>query len=227
MIASPGMPHPKVTAVHVGRIAPLGPQGVPSGYLKYPVDHPVHAGELGLAGDAQADLTVHGGVDKAVYGYPLSGYPGWSEAFPELAARFVPGSMGENLVVAGIAEADLAIGDRVRVGGALLQVSQPRQPCFKLGLVFGEPRLARAMTRNGWCGWYYRVLEPGVIGAGDDHVLVERPNPEWTVARFAEVVAARALGADLLSEMVAMEGLAANWQVRALKLLAALRSDAP
>ena len=226
MIASPAPTRATVGAVHVGKVAPLGPQGVPSGYLKYCVDHPVHAAELGLAGDAQADLTVHGGIDKAVYGYPVSRYPDWAAAFPALATRFVPGSMGENLVVEGIAEPDLAIGDRVRVGGALLQVTQPRQPCFKLGLVFGEPQLARAMTRNGWCGWYYRVLEPGVIGAGDDHVLVERPNPGWTVARFAEVVAARALGAQLLAEMVAMEGLAANWQVRALKLLAALRAAA-
>ncbi len=224
MIASPGMKHPRVIAVHVGRIAPLGPQGVPSGYLKHPVDRPVLAGELGLSGDAQADLTVHGGVDKAVYGYPVSRYPDWSAAFPELSERLLPGSMGENLVIEGVAEADLAIGDRVRVGGALLQVTQPRQPCFKLALALGEPRLARAMTRNGWCGWYYRVLEAGVIGAGDDHVLVERPNPAWTVARFAEVVAARALGADLLAEMVAMEGLADNWRVRALRLLAAGRA---
>ena len=227
MIASPAITPATVVAVHVGKIAPLGPQAVPSGYVKNAVDHPVFAGALGLTGDGQADLTVHGGVDKAVYGYPLSRYPDWSAAFPELAPRFLPGSMGENLVVEGIVETDLAIGDRIRVGGALLQITQPRQPCFKLGLYFDEPRLVRAMTRSGWCGWYYRVLEAGAIGAGDDHVLVERPNPGWTVARFAEVVAARALGADLLAEMVAMEGLAANWQVRALKLLAGLRDAAP
>lgn len=216
-----------VIAVHVGGIRPLGPQGTPSGYRKYPVDHPLLARTLGLAGDAQADLKVHGGPDKAVYGYALSRYPAWAAEFPHLADRFVAGSMGENLPVSGIDETGLNIGDRVRVGGALLQVTQPRLPCFKLGLAFDEPRIIRAMTRNGFCGWYYRVVESGVIGAGDAHSIVERPNPEWSVARFAGIVAARAMGAELLREIVAMEGLAENWQARALRQLAALRHDAP
>lgn len=216
-----------VTAVHVGKISPLGAQGTPSAFRKHPVDHPVLARTLGLAGDAQADLKVHGGPDKAVYGYALSRYPAWAAEFPLLAGRFVAGSMGENLPVSGIDEDGLNIGDRVRVGGALLQITQPRLPCFKLGLAFDEPRIIRAMTRNGFCGWYYRVVESGAIGAGDAHVVIERPNPGWSVARFAGIIAARAMGAELLREIVAMEGLAANWQARALRQLAALRNDAP
>jgi len=219
MIASP-----EIVAVRVGTVAPLGPKGVPSAYRKQAIAGPVHAGELGLTGDAQADLTVHGGVDKAIYGYPLSRYPDWAAAYPDLADAFVPGAMGENLVVAGTDETGIHIGDRIRVGGALLQVTQPRQPCFKLALALGEPGLARTMVRYGWCGWYYRVLESGVIGASDAHFIVERPNPAWPVMRFAEVIAARALGADLLAEMLAMEGLAANWQIRALRLLAGRRA---
>ena len=226
MIASPDLT-PRVTEVRAGRIAPLGPQQVASAYVKSLVAHPVQVGELGLSGDMQADLSVHGGLDKAVYGYPLSRYPGWAEAFPAIADRFVIGSMGENLSVSGVDETGVHIGDRIRVGGALLQVTQPRQPCFKLTLVIGDAQVARTMTRRGWCGWYYRVLEPGVIGAGDTHQLVERPNPAWPVSRFAEVIAARALGADLLSEMLGMEGLASTWQIKALKLLAGLRSVAP
>ena len=214
-------PHPaRIVAVRVGAVAPLGPNSVPSAYIKHEVAHPVAAGPLGLAGDAQADLTVHGGTEKAVYGYPQSRYVDWQTAFPALATRLVPGAMGENLVIAGADETSIHIGDRVRVGGALLQIAQPRQPCFKLGLAIGEPLLARTMTRNGWCGWYYRVLEPGAIGAGDDHRLVERPNPGWPVSRFAEVIAARAMGADVLAELVAMEGLAENWRLKALRLLA-------
>ena len=135
--------------------------------------------------------------------------------------------MGENLVIAGCDETGIHIGDRIRVGGALLQVSQPRQPCFKLALALDEPRLPRAMTRHGWCGWYYRVLEPGVIGAGDEHNIVERPNPDWSVARFAAVIAARAMGADVLSELMAIEGLAQQWQAKALRLLADLRRVGP
>lgn len=216
-----------VTAVHVGKVAPLGPQGTPSAFRKTAVDHPVIAGTLGLTGDAQADLNVHGGPDKAIYGYALSRYPAWVAEFPHLADRLVAGSMGENLPVAGTDEAGINIGDRIRVGGALLQVTQPRLPCFKLGLAFDEPRVIRAMTRTGFCGWYYRVVEPGAIGAGDAHVVVERPNPDWSVARFAAIIAARAMGAELLREIVAMEGLAASWQARALRQLAALRHDAP
>ena len=221
MIASPGPA--KIVAVRVGGIAPLGPDRVRSGYIKHEVSHPVTAGPLGLTGDAQADLRVHGGAEKAVYGYPVSRYPEWQAAFPALADQLVSGAMGENLVIDETDETSIHIGDRIRVGGALLQVTQPRQPCFKLALALGEPRLARHMTRSGWCGWYYRVLEPGAIGAGDRHDVVERPNPDWPVARFARVIAARAMGAELLAEMVAMEGLASGWQLRALRSLAELR----
>jgi len=212
-----------VRAVHVGSVAPLGPHGTLSAFRKHPVAYPVVAHELGLAGDAQADLKVHGGRDKAVYAYPLSRYAAWALEFPELSDRLVAGSMGENLPVEGVDENEIHIGDRVRVGGALLQVSQPRIPCFKLGLAFDRPQLIRAMIRNGYCGWYYRVVESGAIGAGDAHVVVERPNPEWTITRFAGIIAARAMGAEVLSEIVAMEGLAANWQTRALRQLAELR----
>ena len=205
----------------------MGPQGTPSGYRKAPVGHPVVVHDLGLTGDAQADLDVHGGRDKAVYGYPLSRYPAWAAEFPALADRMVAGAMGENLAVDGVDEMGIHIGDRVRVGGALLQVSQPRLPCFKLGLAHDEPRLIRAMVRNGFCGWYYRVVECGAIGAGDAHVVVERPNLDWPVSRFAGVIAARAMGAEVLREMVAMEGLAADWQARALRQLAALRHGEP
>lgn len=216
-----------VAAVHVGKIAPLGPLRTPSGFRKHAVDKPVMAQTLGLTGDAQADLDVHGGPDKAIYAYSLSRYPMWAEEFPHLAEQLVGGSMGENLPIDGVDETGINIGDRIRVGGALLQVSQPRLPCFKLGLAFDEPRLIRAMTRNGFCGWYYRVVETGAIGAGDAHVVVDRPNPEWPVARFAAIIAARAMGAEVLREFVAMEGLAEDWQTRALRQLAAVRHAAP
>lgn len=223
MNASPQLAEGKVRAVHVGGVAPLGPRGVPSGYRKYPAGLPVIAAEAGLTGDAQADLNVHGGPDKAVYAYGQSRYRAWSYAFPGLSERFVAGAMGENLAVDGVDEASVHIGDRVRVGGALLQVTQPRQPCFKLELAMGAPGLVRHMVRSGHSGWYCRVLESGAIGAGDGYATVERPNPTWPVARFNAVIAARALGADMLAEMVAMEGLAAGWQVKALQQLAGLR----
>lgn len=213
-------------SVQVGKIALLGPNRVPSGFVKTPVAGPVEITAAGLAGDEQADLRVHGGPDKAVYGYASSAYPAWQRDFPHLAARFVFGSMGENLTIDGLDEAHVHIGDRVRVGGALLQVSEPRQPCFKLALAFDEPRLAQAMTRSGRCGWYYRMLEPGLVAAGDTIDLVDRPNGGWPVSRFCEVVAARAVGREILTEMMAMEGLSRGWKLKAIQGLARARGAA-
>ena len=225
--ASPSLTSGTVRSVHVGSIAPLGPNRVPSGFRKLAANGPVRVHALGLDGDAQADLTLHGGVDKAVYAYATSRYRAWGYAFPGLGDRFVVGAMGENLPIDGADENGIHIGDRVRIGSTLLQVTQPRQPCFKLELALGGSGLVRHMVRSGHSGWYLRVLETGVVAAGDACTTLDRPNPSWSVARFNAVIAARALGRDVLSEIVAMEGLAATWQVKALRLLSELRRAAP
>lgn len=209
-----------ILSVHVGRIAPLGAAGVPSAYVKQVVEGPVTAGALGLDGDEQADRRVHGGADKAVYAYPFEGYAGWAADFPRLAARLRPAGMGENLTTRGLSESDVHIGDLFRIGGALMQVTQPRQPCAKLAAYFDEPRMVKTMTRSGRCGWYLSVVEPGPVAGGDAVTLLDRPNPDWSVERFAAAVAAKRIDRELLAEMVAMPGLAANWQARAFALLA-------
>ena len=173
-------------SIHVGRIAPLGPEGVPSGFVKWAVDGEVEVRPLGLAGDEQGDLTVHGGPDKAVYAYPAIHHRAWTLDFPEHAHLFVPGGVGENLAIDGWTEADLCVADVHRIGTALLQVTQPRRPCFKFVLRFDDNRLPRAMVRTGRAGWYYRVIEPGVIRAGDPVTLVERPNPGFSFERLVE-----------------------------------------
>ncbi len=221
MIASPG----KVISVQVGAIALLGPNRVPSGFIKHPVAGPVAVAALGLGGDAQADLRVHGGRDKAVYAYAAAAYDYWREAQPQHAPRLRPGAMGENLTVAGLDEASVCIGDKVRIGTALLQITEPRQPCFKLALAFEDPKLPRAFTRSGRCGWYYRTLEPGMIAAGDGCDTVDRPNPDWPVARLFEIIMARAIGRATLVEMLAIEGLAEGWKIKALAGLARLRAE--
>ena len=200
----------RVTSLQVGRIAPLGPERVASAFLKSAIPGPVMAGALGLDGDQQADLTVHGGPEKAVYAYPASRYPDWAAAFPDLAPRFVAGAMGENLTVEGMAEDDLCVGDIHAIGGALLQVCQPRQPCFKLALALGEPRLARHMVRTGHSGWYYRVVQEGALAAGDTVTLVDRPNPDFAFPRLVRIVN---LGGATLPELEAlaeMPGIASN-----------------
>jgi MOSC domain-containing protein YiiM len=177
----------KLDAVRVGRVAPLGLQGVPSGYIKQSSVAPVSVSMLGLMGDEQADLSVHGGPDKAVYGYAASHYALWRSEIPAHADLLVPGGMGENLTITGIDEADLRVGDVHRIGTVTMQVCQPRQPCFKLAAYFNDPKMLRAFVRSGRSGWYYRVLEAGKLCAGDDVHLLDRPQA-FPFARLLAIV---------------------------------------
>lgn len=212
-----------VRAVHVGRVAPLGPDNVPSGFFKQPASGRVAVGELGLAGDEQADLKVHGGRDKAVYAYPTEGYAAWIDEFPTRRRTLVAGGMGENLATAGLSEDDVHVGDVIRIGSVTLQVTQPRQPCFKLNLYHREPRMVRRMTETARCGWYLRVLEPGELAAGDRIELVERQEKAWSIRHFAALITLKTIDAETLSEIVAMPGVAEKWQLRALRLLAEMK----
>ncbi len=204
--------HDVVFSLQVGRILPLGPDGVPSGFIKSSLAGPVYVTPLGLAGDAQADLTVHGGLEKAVYGYGLAAYAVWQEAFPEHALLLRPGAFGENLTIEGPTEETTCLGDVVHIGTTTLQVCQPRQPCFKLALRFADKRMPKAMIRNGRSGWYYRVLTPGTLAAGDQVRLVERPNPTWPLSRFNACLAAKTWDAAEALELATLPGLASQWQ---------------
>ncbi len=214
----------KIAAVHVGKVAPLGCKRRSTAFLKTPVVGPVQITKTGLAGDEQANRKLHGGLEKAVYGYPFSGYAGWQADFPELADRMVAGGMGENLVISGLDETQVCIGDIVRCGAATLQISQIREPCNVFADVHGTSRVVRAMTRSGRCGWYYRVLETGDVAAGDPHAIVERPNPDWSVARFALFAASKAASLETLEALAMLPGLTPAWQARALKSLGKSRS---
>ena len=204
---------PRVVSVQVGRIAPLGPQRVPSGFVKSPVHGPVHAGRLDLTGDEQADPSVHGGPDKAVYCYPSEHYPLWLRDLPRHAQVLVPGAFGENLTTAGLDEGSVSIGDVLRVGSAELQVTQPRQPCFKLALRFDDKGLPRAMMKTGRSGWYVRVLIEGELQAGDAIHILRRPNPAWTIARFNALILGQGATRDEFAELAALEGLAEGWKL--------------
>lgn len=177
-----------IESLQVGRVQFMGDTGVTSAIAKHPVSGPVRVGMLSLEGDAQADLTVHGGPDKAVYGYASAHYSDWARDFPQHADRLVPGIFGENLTISGMTEAAMCVGDVHAIGTARLQVCQPRQPCFKLALRFGDEQVPRQMIRNGRAGWYYRVIEEGVIAAGDSIELVDRPNPSFSFQRLVEIV---------------------------------------
>jgi len=211
----------RIASLRVGRITPLGPDRVASAFIKCAVSGPINAGALGLDGDHQADLSVHGGPEKAIYAYPSARYPDWAAAFPDLASRFVAGAMGENLTVDGMIEDDLCVGDVHAIGGALLQVCQPRQPCFKLALALSEPRLGKHMVRTGHSGWYYRVLREGPIAAGDTVMLADRPNPTFAFPRLVTIVNRGGATLPELHDLAAMPGLASNIGRRVREALAA------
>lgn len=211
----------RIDGVRLGQPAPLDGHGIVTAYRKQPVSGPVAVGPLGLAGDTQVDRRYHGGPEKAVYAYPISGYAGWRADFPDLAPRFRPGAMGENLVVAGLDETSICLGDVIRCGSAVLQVAQPREPCATFSASLGTPRVAKAMTRSGRCGWYLRVLEAGTISPGDAHDVVERPNPDWSMARFAALIIAKRHEAADLATIAALPGLTPKWQAWARRRLAA------
>jgi MOSC domain-containing protein YiiM len=213
------MPDPQVLSIHVGRIAPLGPESVPSGFVKHPVHARVAVSHLGIAGDEQADLTVHGGLEKAVYAYSFSHYEAWQREYPQHVARLVPGGFGENLCVAGLKEADICVGDVHRIGTTTLQVCQPRQPCFKLALRFEDKFFPKAMVRSGRAGWYYRVLVPGEMQSGDPIRLEHRPNPDFRFSRLVEVISGGDPTREELERLQAMAGLATQWQQKARRLL--------
>ena len=147
---------------------------------KRPVAGPVAVGTLGLEGDEQADLSVHGGQSKAVYAYPVLHYPFWQtvRAQAQVAAADEPpafGLLGENLTIDGLDESQLWIGDRLRLPGCELVVSEPRQPCFKFNAAMGFAQASSLMNQSGYCGAYLAVLHPGTLQAGDEIELISGP----------------------------------------------------
>jgi MOSC domain-containing protein YiiM len=170
----------KLLSVQAGRARTVEHRGraVRTGIFKEPVLFRVRVRKHNVEGDQQADLRVHGGPDKAVYAYDLSGYAHWRAA---LGRELPYGQFGENLTVDGMPETAVRIGDVYRVGGALLQVSEPRSPCYKLAMKMELPQFPRAFLASGRTGFYLRVLEEGEIGAGDAIELVSRDPDAPTV----------------------------------------------
>ena len=181
-----------------------------SGIFKEPIDGPVHLGSTGLEGDGQADLTVHGGPHQAVLFYSSSHYPDWRS---ELGlGDLANGAFGENVTVRGQSEATVCIGDRYQIGEALVEVSQPRRPCWKVGRRHGIADLPQRIQRTGRGGWYVRVLREGAIQAGQPIALIDRPHPEWTVARANDIMMGRERDHDLRMAFAACPALSPRWK---------------
>lgn len=198
------------TGVYLGQLGHIGPSNAPTGIFKSPVTHRVAVSAMGLEGDVQADRRVHGGLEKAVYHYPAENYPLFQAALPHLRDAFVPGSLGENLSSHGLDETGVHIGDIYRIGSALLQVSQPRRPCWKVNHKFGNAHVAALLMAEGVSGWYYRVLEEGELGIGDAITLQERLVDSVSVRRIWELFARR-LENKTDTALPAIPGLSKEW----------------
>lgn len=162
---------------------------------KLPVDGPAALQSLGLVGDEQADLSVHGGLDKAVYAYPSEHYPFWqaqrgAAGLTDIDNALPWGSLGENLTLSGLLERDVWVGDVLRFGRCALRVTQPREPCYKFNATMGFSTASKLMAQQGYCGFYLAVDEPGTLQAGENFELVAGPRrlgiPEMFAAKMAK-----------------------------------------
>jgi MOSC domain-containing protein YiiM len=178
----------RVLSVNVGlpRLVEYRGEPVSTGIFKDPVEGAVRVGELNLDGDRQADLTVHGGYYKAVYVYPSEHYPFWRAEYPEMELPF--GMFGENLTTEGLTEEEVNVGDRLRIGTAEFIVTQPRVPCFKLGIRFGRVDIIRRFLKSGLSGFYLAIKKMGELQSGDAVEIIER-SPDGN--SIAEVWAGR------------------------------------
>ena len=183
-----------------------------SSIWKLPVTGRLRLGREDLVGNAQADLKNHGGPEKAVCCYASEHYPEWRATLGESAETFPFGAFGENFTLAGLTEDTVRIGDIYQVGTARVQVSQPRMPCWKLGRRWERPALPLAVQASGRTGYYFRVLEPGEVGAGDTLTRLERPLPEWTVTRVNQAMYVDKANAELAEELSHLPLLAEAWR---------------
>jgi len=170
----------KILSVNVARTSSLSARQEKhmTGIHKKSVSGPVMAGKFGMAGDEQADRVLHGGVNKAIYAYPSEHYPFWAEHRLKTLRRnepLPPGSMGENLTILGLLEKDVWPGDRLTIGTVLLEITEPRSPCYKFGVKMGFAHAVQLMAQSGATGFYLKVVRPGEIQAGDAIAL--QPGP--------------------------------------------------
>jgi MOSC domain-containing protein YiiM len=202
----------KILSVQLGRPRPVTFDGhmTRTGIYKSPVRGPVRVGMLNLEGDEQADLTVHGGVNKAVYAYPSEHYEFWRQHYPALELEW--GAFGENLTTEGFLERDASIGDIVQIGTALFVVAQPRLPCYKLAGKFGDRNILQTFTDSGRSGIYFAVLGEGQLQSGDSITWKSRMTFPFTIADAMRVYNGQEVPMEALDRALELKALPDSWR---------------
>jgi MOSC domain-containing protein YiiM len=200
----------RVVSVNVGRPTQVPYRGkmISTGIFKYPVEGRVMLRATNLDGDGQADPSVHGGVDMAAYVYSWDNYAWW---IAELGHQLQPGEFGENLTVTGLTDDQVSTGDVLRIGDALVRVTTPREPCFKLGIRMGDHRFPARFRAANRMGFYVRVIEEGEVGRGDPAEIVERAAASVTIAEFHRMYVNGSRDRSGLERLAAAPGLPESW----------------
>jgi MOSC domain-containing protein YiiM len=202
----------KIVSLNVGRprLVMRNDEPVSTGIFKEPVTGRVMLRTLNLDGDRQADLTVHGGPQKAVYLYPSEHYAFWKQELPEMNLPW--GMFGENFTAAGLLETETHIGDRFRIGAAEVMVTQPRMPCYKLGIRFGRTDIIKRFLLSERSGFYFSVLKEGEVGVGDKIQLMQKNTSGVRVVEITRLYSSDKNNVDLLQRAIATEALPDNWR---------------
>jgi MOSC domain-containing protein YiiM len=202
----------KVISLNVGRprLVIRNEQPVSTGIYKTPVEGRVMLRTLNLDGDRQADLSVHGGPTKAAYAYPSEHYNYWREELPGTELPW--GMFGENFTTEGLTESTLNIGDRLRIGSAEVTVTEPRMPCYKLGIKFGRPDIIKRFLASGRSGFYFSVQQEGEVGAGDEIELIARNEKNVTVLDITRLYARDKDDVEMLRRAIDLEALPESWR---------------
>ncbi|MDY6943685.1 MAG: MOSC domain-containing protein [Pseudomonadota bacterium] len=214
-----------VQQLSIGTSRPLPPEGQASAIFKQPTSEPLILEVEGFVGDQQADRRVHGGPERAVCQYPSEHYRYWRQRHRGYAEVMSAGLFGENLSTVGATEHDVRIGDVFRLGTALIQISQPRRPCWKVEHRSGVVGLAQQMSDTGRSGWLYRVCQPGAVEPGDGLILADRLKDAPSVAETWQIANDTRPPMDVLAALAKMEALAQVWRQRFSQRLEWLRSN--
>lgn len=223
--------HPYVKQLRTGKVKKMGSESAKnpmerkweSAIYKQEQKEPMMLYKTGLEKDEVADKKNHGGPEKALFAYPAQHYPYWQEQLD--TEEIDVGGMGENLVLEGVDEFSVFIGDTYRFGEAIIQVSQPRQPCWKPARRYKVLDFALRIQRSGRTGWYFRVLQEGVVHAETELELLERPYPEWSIAACNEVMHVRKGDLNAAYELASCTLLAENWKRNLQKRLRGQESN--